>query len=82
MELDSYPTIGDITSYFGGGFTVQFGVNIEEDMVMIDYLIDQKWVDQQTRAVFFEFVVYNPTSNTHIISHCMVEFPPTGGMYR
>lgn len=79
LELDSYPVIADITTYKGGGFTAVFGNRIEEDYEMLDYIIDSNWMDQQTRAVFLEFVLYNPTLNGHVMSQMLVEFPPTGG---
>lgn len=79
MELDSYPVIADQTVYKGGGFTAEFGNRIEEDYEMLDYIIEKNWIDQQTRAVFLEFVLYNPTLNTHVMSQMVIEFAPTGG---
>ena len=78
-ETDSYPQYGDQGLYYGGGFTVEFGRNIEKDMEMVAYLRENDWVDQATRAVFFEFAVYNPPANVHVFVMNLVEFPPTGG---
>ncbi|XP_041474499.1 uncharacterized protein LOC121423243 isoform X2 [Lytechinus variegatus] len=79
LELDSYPAMAEQYIYYGGGFTVELGNNYEDDMAMLAYLQDLKWIDQQTRAVFIEFTVYNPTTNIHVISLCVIEFTPTGG---
>ncbi|XP_038066995.1 uncharacterized protein LOC119737008 isoform X2 [Patiria miniata] len=81
LELDSYPAFADQNSYYGGGFTVNFGVDILADMEMIDYLEQNSWIDQQTRAVFLEYVLYNPVSNTHVLSLNVVEFPSIGGAF-
>ncbi|XP_022084984.1 uncharacterized protein LOC110976208 [Acanthaster planci] len=81
LELDSYPAFAHQNSYYGGGFTVEFGTDILADMEMIDYLQQNLWVDQQTRAIFLEYVVYNPVTNTHVVSLNVLEFPPTGGVF-
>ncbi|XP_072168341.1 uncharacterized protein [Diadema setosum] len=79
LELDSYPAYAEQFVYYGGGYAVEFGNNIDNDYEMLNYLKDMMWIDQQTRAVFLEFTVYNPTTNSHVVSLCVVEFTPTGG---
>ena len=80
-ETDSYPQYAKLGVYYGGGFTVEFGNNLEADLEMVDYLQENMWVDQATRGVFFEFAVYNPTSNVHIFLMNLVEFPPSAGKF-
>ena len=81
LELDSYPAYAEQYIYYGGGFVVEFGNNFDNDMEMLTYLKDMMWIDQQTRAVFLEYTLYNPTTNTHVLSLCVIEFAPTGGRY-
>eukprot|EP00057_Strongylocentrotus_purpuratus_P019968 XP_011674442.1 PREDICTED: polycystic kidney disease 2-like 1 protein [Strongylocentrotus purpuratus] len=50
-------------------------------MAQMQYLRDSFWVDQYTRAVFFEFVTYNPINNMYCISFLLVEFPSQGGAF-
>ncbi len=67
--------------YYGGGFVVEFGNDLEADLEMIQFLEENMWLDQLTRAVFLEFAVYNPVSNVHIFGMNLVEFQSVGGKY-
>ncbi|XP_072035417.1 polycystin-2-like protein 2 [Amphiura filiformis] len=78
-DTDSDPQYVKITVYYGGRFVVEFGNNLEADLEMLQFLEENMWVDQQTRAVFFEFAVYNPVSNVHIFAMNLVEFLTVGG---
>ena len=55
--------------------------NYESDVEMLAFLKDSLWIDQRTRAIFLEYTLYNPTTNTHTLSLCVVEFSATGGTY-
>jgi hypothetical protein len=40
-----------------------------------------KWLDGKTRAVFFEFTIYNPFTNFFAVINILTEILPTGGYY-
>ena len=46
---------------------------------VVDELMQYKWIDGLTRAVFVEFLLYNPNVNLYAISMLNFEFPETGG---
>ncbi len=46
---------------------------------VLDELEQYRWIDEHTRAVFVEFLLYNPSVNLFAISMLNFEFPDTGG---
>ena len=46
---------------------------------VVDELMHYKWIDGLTRAVFVEFLLYNPNVNLYAISMLNFEFSETGG---
>ena len=46
---------------------------------VVDELMQYKWIDGLTRAVFVEFLLYNPNVNLYAISMLNFEFLETGG---
>ena len=46
---------------------------------VVDELMQYKWIDGLTRAVFVEFLLYSPNVNLYAISMLNFEFPETGG---
>ena len=49
---------------------------------VVDELMQYKWIDGLTRAVFVEFLLYNPNVNLYAISMLNFEFPETGGNWK
>ena len=52
-----------IRTYSGGGYIFRFTGPIEELEAKIDSLVENKWVDNRTRALILEFSVYNAQVN-------------------
>ncbi|CAF0988120.1 unnamed protein product, partial [Brachionus calyciflorus] len=80
--LNSYPYIGLFTYYYGGGYVYdQF---LKMNQTKQDLLNLQKlcWIDEQTRAIFIEFSLYNV--NLNLFSYCTILFEilPTGNILR
>ncbi|XP_077863102.1 polycystin-1-like [Saccoglossus kowalevskii] len=80
-EIDSYPYYAKHNLYNGGGYVATLGNDYDDAMDMVSYLKSSNWIDQYSRAVFFEFVVFNPPSNMFSVSYLIVEFLPTGGAF-
>lgn len=70
--------LGKYGTYLGGGYVYKFignSTKIKNDL----YSLQQtNWIDHRTRAVFFEFTLYNP--NINLFSFCQLTFEilPTG----
>ena len=78
-DISSFPYFGKHAIYNGGGYLAEFGNSLDESLQIAGYLRKDMWVDQYTRALFLEFVVYNANLNMHTISFMLVEFLPQGG---
>ena len=46
--------------------------------MMVNSLYRDAWINQQTRAVFVEFTLYNPNVNLFTSVELLTEFPPVG----
>ncbi len=42
-------------------------------------MIDGQWIDKFTRAVFIEFLLYNPNTNIYCVMMSVFEFTEDGG---
>ncbi|XP_077979562.1 polycystin-1-like [Glandiceps talaboti] len=80
-SIDSYPYYTKHATYSGGGYVATLGNDYDAAIDMASYLRANNWVDQFTRAVFIEFVVFNPSSNLFAVSYLIMEFLPTGGAF-
>ncbi|XP_071797014.1 polycystin-1-like protein 2 isoform X2 [Asterias amurensis] len=78
-NISSFPYLGKHALYNGGGYLADLGITPEESLRVAAYLRENMWVDQYTRAVFMEFVVYNANINIYTTSFLLVEFLPQGG---
>lgn len=79
LDLDGHPYWGKMTYYGGGGYMTELGYTLTPALEKVSQLKENMWVDLYTRAVFIEFVLYNPNMNMFAVSQLLVEFPPTGG---
>ncbi|RNA30894.1 polycystic kidney disease 1-like 2 [Brachionus plicatilis] len=79
-QLESYPYLGILTNFYGGGYV--YNVNTSHSMHSINSdlsrLEELGWIDAQTRGVLVEFSLYNV--NLNLFSYCTIlfEFLPTG----
>lgn len=79
LEASSFPYIGRISSYRGGGFIVQLGA---DEVTTINDLNDLNywgWSDRYTRALFAELSLYNININLLCVVTLLFEDLPTGG---
>ncbi|XP_006007388.1 polycystin-2 [Latimeria chalumnae] len=79
-DLNGSTHWGLISTYSGGGYYLDLSKTRVESAAQIKTLKDRLWLDRGTRAVFFDFSVYNANINLFCIVRLLVEFPATGGM--
>ncbi|XP_074521511.1 polycystin-2 isoform X1 [Halichoeres trimaculatus] len=79
-EMNGSSYWGQVSKYGGGGYYQDLFRTREESAVQLQYLKDHLWLDRGTRAVFFDFSVYNGNINLFCIARLLVEFPATGGV--
>lgn len=72
--------IGQVAWYGGGGYAVDLGNSLQAAQDTLDSLKESSWLDAGTRAVFVEFVLYNPNMNEFAVSHVAFEFIPSGSV--
>ncbi|KAJ8247277.1 hypothetical protein GJAV_G00244460 [Gymnothorax javanicus] len=77
-RLRAPPTWGSVVLYRGGGFVADLGSDMESARRVLQYLFDNTWLDQYTRAVFVEFTVYNANINLFCIVTLMMETMAVG----
>lgn len=64
--------------YPGGGFVVWLGRNMANSEYVLNYLIENNWIDHLTRAIIIEFWTYNPNSNTFATIKILIECGASG----
>lgn len=72
------PIVGAFTTYKGGGYAINLGRSVERSKQLVNDLKNEGWLDQLTRAVFFEFTVYNANVNLFASVTMIVEYLSTG----
>jgi hypothetical protein len=62
--------------YEGGGWAIDIPLNTSQAEVkeMMHYLMENKWTDQSTRAIFFDFVTYHPYQRFYLSVRLCFEF--------
>ncbi|KAI8497521.1 hypothetical protein Bbelb_248270 [Branchiostoma belcheri] len=71
------PYFGTHGSYIGGGYITQLASTNEAT-----FLQDQNWLDEKTRALFIELILYNPHVNLFSVLSLVVEFTNLGSVYK
>lgn len=79
LDLNGIPYWGQANMYGGGGYTANLGYNTDQAKRVIADLKTNKWVDDQTRAIFIEFTVYNAHANLFSVMTLLVEMQGLGG---
>ena len=77
-DTQESPVQGNYGTYPGSGFVVQLSSNSSESISTIGILTQQQWLDWKTRALFVNFVTYNPDLDLFVISRILFEFLPSG----
>ena len=75
---------GQAATYYGGGFQVLLPSKARNDtqtvaLTTVKQLRDTTWIDRQTRAVFVDFTLYNPSLDYIVVVKLVAEFPSSGG---
>ncbi|XP_065682979.1 polycystin family receptor for egg jelly isoform X2 [Hydra vulgaris] len=78
--LQTYPFIGYLATYTGGGYVADLGNYPLKSHQVINDLHQNKWIDGRTRALFLEFSTYNPQVNLFGIVNLLLEFSPSSAV--
>ncbi|KAL4220971.1 Single-stranded DNA-binding protein 3 [Mactra antiquata] len=79
LDVWGLPLTGQHCTYSGGGYIVTFDVSLYVTRNILKELFNNIWLNRQTRAVVFEFTLYNPGVNIFIYNEFLIEFPESGG---
>ena len=79
LDMWGLPVPGIYTTYGGGGYMAFFDINLNNSVRILNELYENIWLDRHSRAVMFDFTLFNGNTNTLIYSLFTVEFPETGG---
>ena len=77
-ELDGYPFVAELATYFGGGYTQELFPRWDNKK-NLEKLKNSRWLDRHTRAVIVEFALFNPNTNHFSMVTITFEFAATGG---
>ncbi|KAM6430104.1 polycystin-1-like protein 3 [Liasis olivaceus] len=80
-RLRGHPIWGKLAVYRGGGYIVHLGMDSTNASRILQYLLDNTWLDSFTRAVFVEFTVYNANVNLFCIVSLMFETNALGAFF-
>ena len=78
LKLRGFPYFGKFALYSGGGYVASFGQDVNSARAAAVSLEQDSWIDKYTRAVFFEFSVYNSNKNLFGAAFIAFEITPTG----
>ncbi|XP_078593958.1 uncharacterized protein LOC144871881 [Branchiostoma floridae x Branchiostoma japonicum] len=70
--------VGEHGVYSGGGYTAALGKTLNASLQTLAHLRSNNWLDNRTRAVFMETVLYNPHANLFAVVTMTTEFSITG----
>ena len=62
----------------GGGYVAELGYNSLSAINVIKVLEENRWIDNQTAAVFVEFTVFEPSSSLFSAIKLLFERSPIG----
>lgn len=79
-EVWGFPTMAEYYTYMGGGYFMKLDVNKDVSLRIFTELLNQGWIDRQTRVVILEFTVYNINANLFAYAKYAAEFPEVGGV--
>ncbi|XP_055992110.1 polycystin-1-like protein 3 [Sorex fumeus] len=58
-----FPSAGELTTSSGGGYAVRLGRNASAALRVLQHLEQSRWLDQYTKSLFVEFVVFSANVN-------------------
>lgn len=78
-ELHNLPVQGLRALYGGGGFVADLGYTKSSALRVIQNLQNNSWIDERTRAVFIEFMIFDSSTNLYSAASYIFESLPLGG---
>ena len=78
-ELGTLPVTGTHAKYNGGGYVAKLGYNENTANRVLNELVQNGWIDRQTRVVLLEFTIFNTNLNLAAAMTYFYELPPIGG---
>ncbi|XP_071956900.1 polycystin-1-like protein 2 [Antedon mediterranea] len=80
-KINGFPFVAKHAVYSGGGYVYKMKGRMRKIQDRLKFLIEQRWFDQYTRALFIEIFLYNPQVNLFASITLLLEVLPTGGAY-
>ena len=77
-DLGTLPVVSGTTAYGGGGFVGDLGYEMSKAEEVILNLKEDDWITRETRAIFVEFVLFEPSSNIYAFVRFLFSYQPTG----
>ncbi|XP_062608038.1 polycystin-1-like protein 2 [Saccostrea cucullata] len=80
-EIWGISRMGEYKTYGGGGYILQFVKDRVNAHLLLNELVENNWIDRNTRAIFVEFTIYN--SNVNLFAYVMyiMEFTEVGSAF-
>ncbi|XP_029433205.1 polycystin-1 isoform X2 [Rhinatrema bivittatum] len=69
---------GFMSLYDSGGYVQLLGSSLEESKAILNYLQENHWIDNMSRAIFVELTQYNPGVDLHAVVTLLLELPLAG----
>ncbi|KAA0203674.1 hypothetical protein HAZT_HAZT008286 [Hyalella azteca] len=79
-QLKSFTSVGRLGTYGAGGYVIRLNGNQEDVIARLDQLQKVHWIDKRSRAVIFEFSVYNANVNLFMTGTIYFEINEGGGI--
>jgi hypothetical protein len=67
-DIGGHPYWGIFSTYGGGGYVTELGTTMTDASSTVDTIMNNNWVDNNTRAIFIEVNLYNPNKGCPPIS--------------
>ena len=67
-------------SYLSGGYAYKMQGDLQTVIDSLSSLQQMNWIDHRTRAIFFDFTLYNPNINLFAYCSFVFEILPSGGI--
>ncbi|XP_019635021.1 PREDICTED: uncharacterized protein LOC109478011 [Branchiostoma belcheri] len=80
--IGSFPYFGKHGTYLAGGYSTPLGNTRASSLRLAAFLKEHNWLDERSRAVFVELILYNPHANLFSAVTLVVEFTNLGAAYR
>ncbi|XP_078571576.1 polycystin-1-like protein 2 [Branchiostoma floridae x Branchiostoma japonicum] len=80
--IDSFPYFGQHGTYHTGGYYAPLRKTRASSRRLATSLQKSRWLDERTRAVFVEMILYNPHANLFSMVTLVVEFTNLGAVYK